>query len=562
MRNRFSDFLKGYQEEFIKAGKELDNEKIPPLTEELFSEYERTGNRLEYEKVYFKRRKFLTVYGVLSIMYGNQGDISRLEEVIEAICAEECWALPAHVDRSEKNWQTEIDLFAAETAFSLAEIISLPEIKLSASVCEKARREVFRRVLDPFMESEFPYSWWETSKMNWCAVCCGSIGAAAIWLMQKDREKLEVLLQRINTSILNYIEGFSDDGACLEGLGYYTYGMSFFVSYADLMYRYSGGRVDLFDNAKLKNIALFQQKCFLTGSVTISFSDSQQDEKFRVGLTSYLSKRFEGVKFPDMALAADLEYDPCYRYIVLSRDYFWTNQQEDVVDSESEWHTVLPSAQWSVCKSHNDCVLAAKGGHNDEPHNHNDVGSFIYACDEESVLADLGAGEYTKDYFNENRYKNICCRSLGHNVPLIGGKEQYAGAEYKASRFIADGNGKTEMDIEAAYGLGKADRITRSFLFERDNGTCTVTDSFMLNEHKEVTENLITVHKPMIKGSDFIIDTPKNKFEIKVTNGKELGIINKAYTDHYGIEKKVWLMQWQVSGDHTEIVIRKVEGKD
>ena len=302
MENRFDEFFKSYQEEFIKAGKELDGEKIPQLTEELFSEYERTGNRLEYEKVYFKRRKFLTVYSMLSIMYGKQSDISRLEEIIEAICSEECWALPAHVNRSEKSWQTAIDLFAAETAFSLAEIISLPESKLSASVCEKARSEVFRRVLDPFMESEFPYSWWETSEMNWCAVCCGSVGGAAIWLMQKDKEKLDELLKRINSSIMNYIKGFSEDGACLEGLGYYTYGMSFFAAYADLMYRYSNGKVDLFDNAKLKNIALFQQKCFLTGSVTVSFSDSQQDEKFRLGLTSYLSKRYSGVEFPDTAL--------------------------------------------------------------------------------------------------------------------------------------------------------------------------------------------------------------------------------------------------------------------
>ena len=560
MENRFDYFLKSYQEQFINAGKELDKEKIPQLTEELFSLFERTGNRLEYEKVYFRRRKFLTVYAMLSIMYGRQSDISCLGEVIEAICTEECWALPAHVNRSEKGWQTAIDLFAAETAFSLAEIISLTESKLPASVCEKARSEVFRRVLNPFMESDFPYSWWEMSKMNWCAVCCGSIGGAAIYLMQKDRARLDKLLKRINSSIMNYIEGFSDDGACLEGLGYYTYGMSFFVAYADLMYRYSEGKVDLFDNGKLKNIALFQQKCFLTGSVTVSFSDSQQDEKFRLGLTSYLSKRYSGVEFPDVALAAGLESDNCYRYVVLSRDYFWTKQHADVVDFERQWHTVLPSAQWSVCKSHNGCALAAKGGHNDEPHNHNDVGSFIYACEGESVLTDLGAGEYTKDYFNENRYKNICCRSLGHNVPLIGGKEQHAGAEYMASRFVSDGNGKTEMDIEAAYGFGKTNRIIRSFLFERDSGICTVRDSFVLSEYKEVTENLITLYQPIINGSNFIIETPKNKFMIQVANGKELEIINETYTDHYGVRKKIWLMQWKVLEDSTQIVIRKMDG--
>lgn len=429
LESRFTRFLKGYQEDFIKAGKELDKEKIPPLTEELFSVYERTANRLEYEKVYFKRRKFLTVYAMLSIMYGSQSD----------------------------------------------------------------------------MKSGFPYSWWETSKMNWCAVCCGSIGAAAIWLMKNDRERLNNLLNRINISIMNYIDGFSDDGACLEGLEYYTYGMNFFVAYADLMYRYSDGTIDLLDNAKLKEIALFQQRCFLAGGVTVSFSDSQQDERYRVGLTMYLAKRYPGVGFPP---------EP----------------------------------------------LAAKGGHNAEPHNHNDVGSFLYVCDGESVLVDLGAGEYTRDYFNENRYKNICCRSLGHNVPLIDGKEQYAGEGYKATRFVSDDNGKTEIDIEAAYGLGKNDRITRRFLFEKDCGICTVIDRFILSEPREITENLVTEFKPMIEGCNFVIETQKNSFEIKVRNGKEFEIIDKMYHDHYGIEKRIWLLQWKVSGEYTEIVIKKING--
>ena len=559
MENRFADFLNSYRQQFINAGKELDKEEIPTLTEELFSLFERTGDRLEYEKVYFKRRKRLTVYAMLSIMYGEPSHISRLEEMIEAICSEECWALPAHVNRSDKHWKTSIDLFAAETAFSLAEITCLLESRLSADLREKARSEVFRRVLDPFTESKFPYSSWETSQMNWCAVCCGSVGGAAIYLMQNDKSRLDKLLERINSSIMNYIKGFSEDGACLEGLGYYTYGMSFFTAYADLMYRYSDGKVDLFENAKLKNIALFQQKCFLTGSVTVSFSDSQRDEKYRAGLTSYLSERYSEVRFPDISLAADLESDNCYRYVILSRDYFWTKQYAPTTASEIHWHTVLPHAQWSICRADNDCVLAVKGGHNDEPHNHNDVGSFIYACEGESILDDIGAGEYTKDYFNENRYKNICCRSLGHNVPLIDGKEQLAGAQYRASGFVSDGSGKTELDIEAAYGLGAEEKVTRSFLLDKDSGACTVTDSFRLSGKGKVTENLVTLHEPIINGTDFIIETGRNKFTIQVTNGKELSIINKTYTDHYGAVKKLWSMQWEVLGICTKFVISKTK---
>lgn len=557
MENRLTDLLKDYREDLIHAGKELEKEELPQLTEELFSEYAHTGKRLNYENTYFMRRKFFTVYGMLSIIYGNKDDISRLETVIDAICAEEWWALPAHVDTKETGWRETIDLFAAETAFSLAEITSILKDKLSASVCEKARCEVFRRVLDPFMRSKFPYAWWENANMNWCAVCCGSIGAAAIWLMEKGSRELDVLLSRINSSILNYLDGFRDDGACLEGLGYYTYGMSFFTAYADLLYRYSDGETDLFENAKLKNIALFPQKCCLPGGVTVSFSDSRQDEKYRVGLAAYLSRRYPGVEFPDPVLAAGLESDPCCRYVVISRDYFWTERYAGTGNLSREWHTVLPDAQWSVCRSDNSCALAAKGGCNNEPHNHNDVGSFLYVCDGEVILDDLGAGEYTRDYFNENRYTNLCCRSLGHNVPLIDGKEQCAGAEYRAARFFSDGRGMTQMDIAAAYGLEDGEKVTRHFLFDKTSGVCTVTDSFSLHKHRTVTENLVTSHWPEIEGSGFLIETRKRRFRIEIMNGTALEIKEETYIDHHGVPKKVWLMQWTAVGERTEIVIKE-----
>ncbi len=557
MANRFEDFLKIYEEEFKSAGEKLDKEKMPQLTEELFAKYELTGDRLEYEEVYFGRRKFLSVYAMLAIMHGEAKDISRLEEVIGAICDEECWALPAHVNRNETNWQITIDLFAAETAFSLAEITKLLEKKLSKTVCERAQAEVFRRVLNPFMDSQMPYAWWETSNMNWCAVCCGSVGIAAIWLMQREPQKLHKLLDRLNSSIMNYIRGFSEDGACLEGLGYYTYGMSFFVAYADMVYKYSAGRVNLFDNDKLKNIALFQQKCFLSENISLSFSDSSKDEKYRVGLTAYLSKRYVGVKFPSDSHMAGLESDNCYRYGILSRDYFWTKQYTNVEKMESEWHTVLPIAQWSICRSYNNCAMAAKGGHNDEPHNHNDVGSFVYACDGELVLDDLGMGEYNKNYFGETRYENICCRSLGHNVPIIEGREQYAGAEYKAASFSANSEGYTEMDIAAAYGLAKNEKIIRKITFERGNGKCIVVDKFVLNNDNTITENLVTSHKPKINENGFVISTRKNKFEIIVENGSGYEIVEQTYIDHYGVKKMVWLMQWKVVGDETSIAINK-----
>lgn len=62
-------------------------------------------------------------------------DLSGLEWVLEQICAETCWALPAHVNRKkDEKWKITLDLFACETAQSLLEIAFLLRNDLRAGV--------------------------------------------------------------------------------------------------------------------------------------------------------------------------------------------------------------------------------------------------------------------------------------------------------------------------------------------------------------------------------------------------------------------------------------------
>ncbi len=591
-------FLETYQSELLSEAEKLKTVDISVLTEELFSEFERTGNRLKYENVYFGRRKRLSVYGIAVSVLDRYEYMDELEKILVDICKEQCWALPAHVDRSgNTNWEITIDLFVAETAFALAEIVGKMKGKISSPVYEMVKKEVFRRVLTPFMESQKPYADWEVAKMNWCAVCNGAIGGAAIWLMDEedglaDEEsgrmvpvrKKDELLERVCSSILNYIDGFSEDGACPEGLGYYTYGLSFFVAFADLMHQYSNGQVDLLSGNRCKNIALFQQKCYLSDNVTLSFSDCDREEKFRVGLTAYLAMRYKDVRFPDFGMAAGLESDTCYRYLILSRDILFAQHYLDTYKMQEEspvnesmvgesvarkntlekytidagTHIILADAQWSICKSDNDIVLAIKGGHNDEPHNHNDIGSFIYVCAGQQMITDLGAGEYTKDYFGDNRYQNICCRSLGHSVPIIEGKEQLPGTCHRATVFEADGKGRTRIGIERAYDLSEDEKITRTVDFDTKTGECRITDEFLLHEGCEVIENLITVYEPKLNADHFIIDSLKGSVRVHCPGGCGYRIIRETYADHFGNEQNVWLMQWKVNGKYAKIRVSKV----
>lgn len=573
------NFLANYTKELIEAGKTLFHTPMPELTEDLFSEFEQNGNRLSYENIYFQRRKFLSIYGILAIQYQKEEDIKKLETIIFDICKEECWALPAHVNRKEnKDWRITIDLFAAETAFSLAEIIEKLSEKISKNIYKTAKKEIFLRVLSPFINSQKPYAWWECSHMNWCAVCNGSIGGAAIYLI-KEKEILDPLLSRICSSIINYIDGFSEDGACLEGMGYYSYGMNFFLAFADLIKQYSKGTICFTNSDKFKRIMQFQQKCFLPDKFSLNFSDSSEKETFHVGLTSYMAMLDENVIFPDMDMAAGLESDPCYRYIILSRDLLFSQRFLKMAEKEiskieekekiiknfsvknSSFTTILPTAQWAIYYSKNHITLAAKGGDNGEPHNHNDIGSFIYIANGEQVIAELGAGEYTKDYFNENRYHNLCCRSLGHNVPLINNKEQLAGKEYRASYFKAfesNGIGTINLGLETAYGLLSKEKINRTITFYLENGICILIDSFSLQEKSKITENLVSVFPSEVSAHGFLIHTKKADWQIHCKNGTNFTVYNHSYFNHAGQVKTAWLLQWDIFEKSETITIGRL----
>ncbi len=90
-----------------------------------------------------------------------------------------------------------------------------------------------------------------------------------------------------------------------------------------------------------------------------------------------------------------------------------------------------------------------------------DVGSFHYLVDGEAFLDDLGAGEYTKDYFSEKRYEVFCTRGESHNIPIIGDIDQKAGKEYCADRFELTKDRNILISFGKAYGIEAQKVIVR-----------------------------------------------------------------------------------------------------
>lgn len=555
---QLEEHLKKNRLKIMAAAEELRNRPMPEPTEELFALYEQNGNRLKYEEVYFTRRKYLAVYGMAAILEGKEQDIAILSQVIEQICAEECWALPAHVNRKEDSgWRRTVDLFSSETAQTLAEICDALSGRLPEHITSLAREHIFKRVLDPYYSSRPPYLRWEAWENNWVAVCAGSIGSASIYLMKEEPERLEKCLERICAAMDRYIGGFTEEGVCMEGLAYFTYGMTYFTGFAKQAFDYSGGRIDLLSREKCEKIAQFQQKCYFREGRTVSFSDGSSRDTFKVGLTCFLAMRYPGAIVPNMDRAADYDGDSCFRFMAIHRDFIWTRdyieflkrsaQDQELREEEKGGQITFQGAQWTICQSKNNCGMAAKGGNNDEPHNHNDIGSFLYLKGKEFLLTDLGCGEYTKDYFGSGRYEILNNRSKGHSVPIINGREQCAGAQYQCDAFRSDGCGNTRISYAAAYGQGAVSSAVRELEFSLDDGSMKVRDSFEFpDENGVVEENLITEYEPAVTGGKIVIAGGGQSCSIEIEGNPQIHVTAQAYSDHGGIMQKAYLIRWDV----------------
>lgn len=372
----------------------------------------------------------------------------------------------------------------------------------------------------------------------------------------------EPCMKRVCDALQCYLDGMETDGACTEGLGYFSYGMSYYCAFAELLYEESGHSVDLMMRPKCDKIAAFQEKCYFGKGVSISFSDGSQEERFLPGLTAFLAHKFPGIKTPDYAVARGLEQDACYRWLTNERNIRWlicyggqNNQDTGTLACD-----LLPAAQWMICKDRNGNGFAAKGGHNDENHNHNDIGHFLCVYNGEMLLTDLGAGEYTKDYFSDGRYGILCNRSLGHSVPLINDCEQCQGREYCADDFSWNDDKKMlRISFANAYPQGLISGLVRTIHFDSDdteaaqNMKMVITDSFIPSgQTKKITENLITPFRPALeknnKNDTYVIKIQGEQSicQINIENAVDLRVLSKEHSMHDGTRTMVYLIQWEV----------------
>lgn len=478
-------------------------EPLPVLTDELYADFARTGVRLNFEKVYFERRRRLA-RAALQVLLMEDGDparprmIASVREKFTTIFEEVSWALPAHVhwdtsDRSGKD-PLQIDLFCAETANLMAEMLDLFGAVFPEELQSRVRRRLQATIFDNYLRRDFH---WMTVEHNWNAVCHqGVIGAALS--QEDDPSRLAELLERMRVHLPFFLKGFGPDGGCSEGPAYWNYGFGWFAVLNVQLETRTGGMLSLFaGDEHVHAIARYGPLMALSGGHVVNFSDGPPSGVMEPSLLRDLAERFED---PACRRAG------CEAYARMVEEGIpWDAQRADVFHFSRlvlgcprdlpTSNALAPEGFLSdlgvlVARHHDACghlwEFSAKGGHNGEHHNHNDCGSFLLNIDGIRLITEIGAPEYEHDYFGPKRYEFLAARSYGHSVPVVNGREQEAGKEFAARVLARELNADRvifTLDLTACYPrAARCRRLLRRFVWDKAGGVLRVEDVYELEE--------------------------------------------------------------------------------
>lgn len=528
-RSKVNEKLINEIEEYVE---QIIEQNIPHISFEGYKKYYQEGSRKENEDIYFEKRKQLSSLGVYLQWKSDEKAIKYFNELLWSISNEFTWALAAHIGYGEYSFNEDcrrtIDLFAAETAESLSELIIIHEDKIDKMIVSHIKEEIITRVINPFLEKQW---FWEKSEHNWSAVCGSCLGITALLL--EDGERQEKIIKRVERALARYLNGFGNDGVSLEGIGYWSYGFGYYIYYRAMKGDLSDEQIE-----KIKAIAEFPQLIQIGNNKFIPFSDAPPSSELPTGLISFLAATYD-IKVPYIEEITSFSFDHCYRWAHLSRNLWWTNPRifnKPLRDRK----TFLVDAQWMIYRK-GSLFFAIKGGSNDEPHNHNDVGSFIICIDGKEVITDLGAGSYNKGYFNSERYSAVHTRSYYHSVPLVDNKEQSKFKEKVLIDKSNDGKFHYLINILKAYEGNNVKEFIREVEIEEDK--IYLKDTFQGKKNLKINEGLISYIKPKIEDDEKIIYEVNCKENLIVTFNKEL--LNSSYEEintlnNYNEEKKVF----------------------
>lgn len=398
----------------VQQAESYINYNWPSIPATLSLLIERTGDRGQYETISHEKRGVLGTL-ILAEVFENKGRfIDPIINGIWSICEESFWGVPAHLPKSKEYSglmdvsQPFVELFSAETATYLAWADYFLGEKLDAvspQIRKRIYNEINNRIFQPLMSK--PHGWMAANANgrppnNWNPWICSNWLNAAL-LLEKDSVKRTNMIAKLLTVLDAFVNPYPQDGGCDEGPGYWGAAAAALYDNISLLnlatnnaFRY------VFEDEKIKNMARFIYRAQISEIYFINFADADPQPRPGASMIYRFGKDIQDSSM--MQFGAFYRQPPTVRIgrSRLFRNLFELFMQDEL--QQAPQRLPLPADVWlpgiqvmiarDAAGSSNGLFVAAQGGHNDESHNHNDVGNYVVYYNGSPVLIDVGRGTY------------------------------------------------------------------------------------------------------------------------------------------------------------------------
>lgn len=538
-----------------KNAQAYENFEYPLLKATDFIEYFRGGSRVAYEENYFMRRHALNT---LILDYCIEPEKMKLDQIINGIwciCEESSWAVSAHnfiYEPEPINHERTLhdislpvlDIFAGETGMLLALCYYLLKEELDQVeplVARRIQSELQRRIITPFL-TRYDYWWMGYSDRRdinnwgpWCVMNC----LTCILFCEPDDYLRKRGIVRAMDMMDYYLQGINLDGGCDEGATYWGRACGMLLEGLSLVHQATDGEISIYEEKKLIQFTDYIRKMYIGKNYVVNFADGaakcNPSAEIIYSAGSFMKHELL-MEFGAYCYQYQLEHGE-FPYLSLTRALASIEKHEEMIKvakhAKFELDFYIESLEIMVARQYpsgeKGFFLCAKGGGNDDSHNHNDVGNFVCFYDAEPIFIDIGVEVYRKEFFGPHRYDIWTMQSQYHNLPTLGGKMQKEGTDYRASGIAhsyCHGKSILECEIHTAYPEQEAGiSYKRTAMLDREHERVQISDFFRSEQEKEVLLHFITPCEisSCEKGLIFqcgknavIMEFDKNLFKMKI----------------------------------------------
>ncbi|WPF80843.1 heparinase II/III family protein [Sanguibacter sp. 4.1] len=423
-----------------------------------YARFFRDGDRTAYEDRVRERQHRLSRAAVMAAWTGDEAWLDETVDGLVLLCEQSGWSWAAHDDTFSAHGAVTptvtdpyLDLGAGEVVAQLAWVDALLGDALDArapGVRTRVRHEAQERVFEPFSRRrDWHWLGLDGDVHNWNPWIHGNVLVAVLGLVEDPAEAAR-LVGLVIEGLDRFVASIPADGAIDEGYSYWWNGAGRALEALELLHHATAGTLDATRVPAVRETARFPHRMQVAGPWYVNVADGPArptpDQPWHVlhrwgRLLGDDAVTAHAASHADPGRPLVTEHAGLGRALRGLTDPSWAaaGRSGATPHAPLPLETWLPSVELLVAReqagSPAGLTLAVKGGHNDEHHNHDDVGSVIVAIDGVPVVVDAGQPTYTAQTFGPGRYDIWTMQSGWHNVPVVAGTEQPPGCASAAA---------------------------------------------------------------------------------------------------------------------------------